>query len=98
MLKLTIVCWSLLAYTTWQIYTTLSLNHIPIVVNIDKHSDFLEPDKHTFFNKNKANWEGFRAFIEENTELISLSNMLQKLWIPKNRSNCGNPLYPRRQN
>ena len=54
------------AYIPLQTHTALSSDHKPIMVNIEKHGD----DRHTLINYNKVNREGFRAFIEENIELL----------------------------
>ena len=41
------------------------------MVKIEKHSDFLGPDRHTYRNYNRANGECFRNFIKDNIGLLS---------------------------
>ena len=51
--------------TTWKTKTSLSSDHLPIIININTKSNFrLAPSNKTFTNYKKANWNKFTEEIE----------------------------------
>ncbi|XP_039954433.1 uncharacterized protein LOC120770872, partial [Bactrocera tryoni] len=49
---------------TWRPMLTLASDHLPIIISIEKHPDFVSVDNRTYINFNKANWVGFTEFTE----------------------------------
>src|SRR5437867_8046154 len=86
--------------TTWRTNTSLSSDHLPIIININTRSNFrLKPSNKTFTNYKKANWNKFTEEIElslldsqtptnvhaANKHLTNLILLADKHHIPKGR-------------
>ena len=58
---LSIVSPDLVAAFTWQADIALNSDHIPIIIEVAKDSDFVFPEKKTFVNFRKSDWHCFKA-------------------------------------
>ena len=59
---ITIVSNDLINDVTWQPVISMGSDHLPIIITIDRPSDFITSERPTFGNQKKADWDGFRAF------------------------------------
>ncbi len=58
--------------TSWQTHTTLSSDHLPIVISLDTHRDSTDPsNRRCYVNLRKANWEKYT----EDTDIITSSTL-----------------------
>jgi RNA polymerase subunit RPABC4/transcription elongation factor Spt4 len=85
---------------TWETKTSLSSDHLPIIITINTKTNFrLNLSKRTFINYKKANWEKFTEEIENNIQsaptpenvhhsnklLTNLILLADKHYIPKGK-------------
>ncbi|XP_017467961.1 PREDICTED: uncharacterized protein LOC108360262, partial [Rhagoletis zephyria] len=61
---LTIVSAGLINSISWRPMLTLASDHLPIVISIDKPTDFASVEHRTYINFSKADWKGFAEFTE----------------------------------
>ncbi|XP_037826977.1 LOW QUALITY PROTEIN: uncharacterized protein LOC119614959, partial [Lucilia sericata] len=59
---ITICSAGLLNYTSWQPIVSLSSDHLPIIIKLDKPTDFIVSERRTYKNQKKADWISFREF------------------------------------
>ena len=52
------------ANTSWSSHIALNSDHLPIIIKIDKSSDFIMSEERTFINFKKADWTRFRDLCE----------------------------------
>nr|XP_036227383.1 uncharacterized protein LOC118682525 [Bactrocera oleae] len=72
-LNITIASGGLINNITWRPMRTLTSDHLPIIISIEKPTGFTFLDNHTFVNFNKANWVGFIEFTESTFTALSIS-------------------------
>ncbi|XP_036327227.1 uncharacterized protein LOC118739838, partial [Rhagoletis pomonella] len=61
---LTIASAGLINSISWRPMLTLASDHLPIVVSINKPTDFAPADHRTYTNFNEADWDGFAEVTE----------------------------------
>nr|XP_036227442.1 uncharacterized protein LOC106625047 [Bactrocera oleae] len=61
---ITIASSDLINSITWRPMLRLASEHLPIIILIEKPTDFISVDNRTFINFNIANWVGFTEFTE----------------------------------
>ncbi|XP_036339977.1 uncharacterized protein LOC118749288, partial [Rhagoletis pomonella] len=61
---LTIASAGLINSISWRPMLTLASDHLPIVISINKPTDFAPADHRTYTNFNKADWDGFAEVTE----------------------------------
>ncbi|XP_018793117.1 PREDICTED: uncharacterized protein LOC108971477 [Bactrocera latifrons] len=61
---ITIASGGLINSITRRSMLTLALDHLPIIISIEKLPNFVSVNNRTFINFNKANWVGFTEFTE----------------------------------
>ena len=54
----------LIAYTTWGSHIALNSDQLPLIIKVDKSSDFITSEERTFINFKKAEWDMFRDMCE----------------------------------
>ena len=92
----------------WSVQTALKSDHLPIKIDIASEVNLMDAPNRTFVNFKKANWEGFRDYIEEKVAAPpNTSNVLtkekflrevittaSKIHIPSGRIPKTNPAIP----
>ena len=69
---------SLLTSSTWNTLTTLSSDHLPILIRLQMKTSS-QPGRHrTYINLKKANWEGYQQEVEDILSLEPLPTDCQK--------------------
>ena len=62
---ISIISQDLATISTWTTHTTLSSDHIPIIIQIENNNNNSQPGNRTYINFNKANWSAFSAECDE---------------------------------
>jgi len=61
---ITIISDGMFERVAWQTAVALSSDHLPIHITVEEQNNFIDAEKRTYINFNKANWEGFAEYIE----------------------------------
>ncbi|WP_333764851.1 reverse transcriptase domain-containing protein [Streptomyces sp. IBSBF 2390] len=61
---------SLLTSTDWSTASALSSDHIPIIISLQRSVTKTKTDRHTFVNFKKADWNGYRTYLENKFEAL----------------------------
>jgi hypothetical protein len=69
---------SLITSSTWKTLTTLSSDHLPILISLQTTTTVNKSPHRTYVNLKKANWEHYTQEIEKNLNGIALPTNCQK--------------------
>ncbi|KAM7341286.1 uncharacterized protein ACRADG_012216 [Cochliomyia hominivorax] len=61
---ITLASAGLINCTTLQTVVSLGSDHLPIIVSLERPNDFIVSERRTYMNQKKADWRGFREFID----------------------------------
>uniref|UniRef100_A0A0K8UIR0 Endonuclease/exonuclease/phosphatase domain-containing protein n=1 Tax=Bactrocera latifrons TaxID=174628 RepID=A0A0K8UIR0_BACLA len=64
---------------------TLASDHVPIIISIEKHPDFVSVDNRTYINFKKANWVGFTEFTESTFNALPIPTDLRTTHVNSSR-------------